>query len=100
MYFRSHDRSASEVRRNYTPPSKPTKVFVTNLTRNVTKAHLLEIFATFGTIKKVKLETSSAYVYFETPEMADCAIKHLNNGSIDGIVIKVVPVTSRKSTKV
>jgi RNA-binding protein with serine-rich domain 1 len=55
----------------------------------VTKDHVSEIFAHFGSIKSVDLPTErskswigtgSAYVDFDKPEMAEEAVKKMNGG--------------------
>ncbi len=64
---------------------------VGNLTRNVNKDHLREIFGHFGTIKRVTLDEERlrpwinkgyAYVEFESPDDVDSAIKHMNGGQV------------------
>jgi hypothetical protein len=54
-------------------PTKPVRIFVGRITRNVTREHLSEIFATFGAIKYVDLpmeklgqqEFNKGYSYIE-----------------------------------
>ena len=76
-------------RRKRSPSPKPTKIHIGHLTRNVTKEHVTEIFANFGTIRSVDLPTErsrnwigtgSAYVDYEKPEHAEEASKKMNGG--------------------
>jgi RNA-binding protein with serine-rich domain 1 len=55
----------------------------------VTKEHISEIFATFGTVKMVDFPMDRlhpptgrgfAYVEFQTPDMAENAMKHMDGG--------------------
>ncbi|CCI49469.1 unnamed protein product [Albugo candida] len=76
-------------------------VRVGNLTRNVNKEHLTEIFAKFGNVTRVKLMTErgtrlskgSALIDFETEEDAEKAIEHMHDGWLDGKKVTVLLVT-------
>ncbi|KAL0993450.1 hypothetical protein UPYG_G00108050 [Umbra pygmaea] len=98
---RRRSRSASKTqkkgeekeRRRRSPSPKPTKVHLGRLTRNVTKEHIQEIFATYGKIKMIDmpverihphLSRGYAYVEYETPEEAQKALKYMDGGQIDG----------------
>ena len=69
-----------------------TKLFVGNLSYNVTENDLQDLFAQHGTVTEVNLmlDRSSgrsrgfAFVTMETKEMADAAIKALNGTPLDG----------------
>ncbi|KAM3724706.1 RNA-binding protein [Dirofilaria immitis] len=87
---RSRERKASPVRKA-TPP--PRRLCVRNLSRNVTKEHLSEIFSVYGTLKTCELPMDRqhthlgrgyGYVEFEQPEDAEKALKHMDGGQIDG----------------
>lgn len=49
---RKERRSASPKRRKLSP-TKPAKIHVARLTRNVTKEHVVEIFSSYGIIKNI-----------------------------------------------
>jgi len=74
---------------------------VTRLTRNVTDAHLKEIFSTFGAVTRatvvldqaVKIPRGFGYVEFERPADAEKARLHLHGGQIDGNTIEVALLT-------
>ncbi|EHB06835.1 RNA-binding protein with serine-rich domain 1 [Heterocephalus glaber] len=75
------------------PSPKPIEVRIRRLTRNVTKAHIMEIFSTYGKIKMMgmpvermhpHLPKAYAYVEFENPDEAEKALKHMDGGPIDG----------------
>lgn len=76
-----------------------TRLVVRNLTRNVTEDHIQEIFGCYGTLKSVELAVDRnvnlprgyAHVDFETHEEAERALDYLNNGQIDGNVVRYVP---------
>lgn len=72
-----------------------TRLHVGHLTRNVTEAHVREIFTTYGQIKvvdlvmdgRVNLPRGFAYVEFESRAEAEKAREHMDGGQIDGNVI-------------
>ena len=76
-------------------PPQTTKLHVGRLTRNVTEAHLREIFGTFGPLKlvdlvldkTVNLSRGYAYVEYETVEDAEKAQVHMDEGQLDGNVL-------------
>jgi len=82
---RSHSRSPS-------PEPLPTILHVGNLTRNVNKDHIQEIFAVYGKIKnidfgwdkKVDLPKGFCYVEYETRADAVEAQEHMDGAQIDG----------------
>ncbi|VDM97966.1 unnamed protein product, partial [Thelazia callipaeda] len=93
----SRDRSGSRDRRNRSPVRKvtppPRRLCVRNLSRNVTKEHLSEIFGVYGGLKACELPMDRqhthlgrgyGYVEFEQPEDAEKALKHMDAGQIDG----------------
>ncbi|KAI7839110.1 hypothetical protein COHA_007115 [Chlorella ohadii] len=68
----------------------PTRLHVGHLTRNVTEAHVREIFGTFGKLRSVELAIDKvvnlprgfAYVEFETRAAADKARGHMDGGQV------------------
>ena len=60
------------------------QVVVSKLTRNVTREHLKEIMAYYGTVQSVDIQRANqgqtATVEFEATEMCDKAIKHMDAG--------------------
>lgn len=81
-----------------------TRVLVEKLTRNVTKAHVTEIFSVWGEIQNVDMppdrlhpefSRSYAYVTYEDPKSAMNAVNFMNGGQVDGEVIRVTEVYSR-----
>ncbi len=65
---------------------------MTKLTRNVTRDHVIEIFNNYGTVKNVDVSDArggggggpgrgrTATVEFETHEMVEKAVKHMDEG--------------------
>ena len=82
------------------------ELFLTNLTRNVTAAHLTEIFGQYGEVEKVDLEQTdkgmsrgSAYITFKTTENLNQAMLHLDGGQLDGQIIKATFVLVSKKRR-
>ena len=97
-------RSPSPRRRKATPP--PKKLCVQKLTKNVTKEHVTEIFANFGTVsycdlvmekERPWLNMGKAYVEFEKIEEAEEAVTKMDGGFIDGQEIKVAKVLVQRN---
>uniref|UniRef100_A0A1I8JMY3 RRM domain-containing protein n=1 Tax=Macrostomum lignano TaxID=282301 RepID=A0A1I8JMY3_9PLAT len=74
-------------------PPPPARVRVSQLSRNVSRAHVEEIFGTFGSVKSVDLPTENlhpecckgfALIEFATAAEAAEAVKRLDGGQIDG----------------
>jgi RNA-binding protein with serine-rich domain 1 len=68
-----------------------TRIFVGRLSRNITKEHVLEIFATYGIIRNVDMPLDAvhptfnknfAYVEYEKTEEAEQACKFMDGGQI------------------
>ncbi|KAH0376549.1 hypothetical protein KCU92_g9722, partial [Aureobasidium melanogenum] len=104
---RSHRaRSTSRGRdRSPTPPMpRSSKIVIEKLTKNVTPAHLNEIFSTYGAItdldmplnKSFNTNRGTAYVLYTTPEAAERAIAHMHEGQLDGAKIGVSIVLPRR----
>jgi len=76
---------------------EPTKILITNLTKNVNKEHINEIFAYYGKLKHVdfpidrqtNLNRGMAYVDYEDGAHAKKAIKYMNEGQIDGQAVEI-----------
>uniref|UniRef100_A0A914HN37 RRM domain-containing protein n=1 Tax=Globodera rostochiensis TaxID=31243 RepID=A0A914HN37_GLORO len=95
-----HERPALSpppARRERTPEPPPRRLCVRNLSRNITKAHMEEIFALFGALKScelpldrvhVHLPRGYGYVEYEKAEDAEKALKHMDGGQIDGLEIQ------------
>ncbi|MES1905284.1 MAG: RNA-binding protein with serine-rich domain 1, partial [Paramarteilia canceri] len=78
--------------------SQKSSIVVKNLTRNVKEKHLNEIFGTFGKIDKVDLilhpkhsefSTGVCIIYYNTENSIKEAIHSMDEGQIDGAVIRV-----------
>jgi RNA-binding protein with serine-rich domain 1 len=79
------------------PLAKPQRVHIGGLSRNVTAAHLAEIFATYGELLSTELAVDRAFglprgyafVEFLDAAAAAEARAHLDGGQIDGAVVRV-----------
>ncbi|KAL6766810.1 SRS3 [Auxenochlorella protothecoides x Auxenochlorella symbiontica] len=73
------------------------RLHVGHLTRNVTTAHVREIFGTFGELKEVEvavdravnLPRGFAYVEYKSHEDAEKARDHMDGGQLDGNLVTV-----------
>ncbi|KAK0408554.1 hypothetical protein QR680_004020 [Steinernema hermaphroditum] len=83
------------------PPSPPplTRIYISNLTKHLTKAHVEEIFGKFGTVKRCELPPKTHHEYFnrgrallefEKAEEAIKAQRYMDGGQIDGLRVKVI----------
>jgi RNA-binding protein with serine-rich domain 1 len=86
-------RSISPVKKE---PEPQTKITVRNLSRNVSKDHVNEIFGIYGTVKEIRLPTNyfhpnfcrgDATVIYEKHDDAEKALRHMDGGQIDGLVV-------------
>ena len=76
---------------------QPIIVVVYNITRNVTKKHILEIFSAYGKVLGVYIpkernnvvNKSYAFIEYENREMAEKASLYMDGGQIDGVFIKI-----------
>ena len=74
------------------------------LNRNVTEAHLREIFGTYGTLQKVellvdakvKISKGKANVQFQNVNDAEQAVICMDGGQIDGNIVNVTFVLVEK----
>jgi RNA-binding protein with serine-rich domain 1 len=101
---RKRSDSGSPQRRKPAEVAKPTRVQIGQLTRNITKEHITEIFSTYGVIKHVdfpsershpRIGRGVAYVEYASPESAESAMKHMDGGQIDGQEITAAPVVGQ-----
>ncbi|KAJ5108761.1 Serine/arginine-rich splicing factor SR45 [Penicillium angulare] len=84
----SYSRSPS---RDVSPP-RSAKIVVEKLTKNVTEAHLREIFGSFGDIEHLDLPMNrtfmtnrgTAYIIYFDPADAEAAIAHMHEAQLDG----------------
>ncbi|KAF7712943.1 Uncharacterized protein PECH_002325 [Penicillium ucsense] len=97
----SHSRSPSPVQ----SPPRSSKVVVEKLTKNVTEAHLREIFGSFGDIEHIDLPMNKAFmtnrgtayiVYYDAAD-AEAAISHMHEAQLDGVVLNVSIVLPRRN---
>lgn len=99
---RSRSRSNSIRRkREPSPITRPSRIHVGRLTRNLKKEHILEIFSSYGEIRNVEFSTDRfhpqngrgfCYVEFVNPDDAETAMKSMDGGHIDGQEVTVAPV--------
>ncbi|EPX71117.1 RNA-binding protein [Schizosaccharomyces octosporus yFS286] len=96
--YRSHSRGSYTSNSPYSrsvsrsPDRSETTVFVENLTRNVTREHIAEIFGIYGRInsidmplyRKSKSNMGFCYVDYSYPDQALNAVDKMNNGELDG----------------
>ena len=104
---RGKSASASPRRRKRSPSPVATKIHVGNLTRNVNKDHITEIFSIYGKVRHVEMPVNRnnlvlrnyAYVEYEGPIEAEKAVKHMDGGWIDGQEVQtklVLPMKDRR----
>ncbi|EPS30852.1 hypothetical protein PDE_05804 [Penicillium oxalicum 114-2] len=97
----SYSRSPSPVQ----SPPRSSKVVVEKLTKNVTEAHLREIFGSFGDIEYIDLPMNrsfmtnrgTAYILYYDPADAEAAIAHMHEAQLDGAVLNVSIVLPRRN---
>lgn len=105
MPRRSRDRSPSS--RSSSERSQDRTVKVENLSRNVTEDHLSEIFRHYGRLEYIEypmaevrtgalLPLGHAFVTYLDSRDADDAVDYMDMGIIDGMVLKVTLVATRR----
>ncbi|KAG0229314.1 hypothetical protein BGW42_001654 [Actinomortierella wolfii] len=99
-FSRSRSRSRSPARRSLSPadPGLANTIKVAKLTKNVTEAHIKEIFGMYGSIKSINFPIDKrcfAEVEYETKEEAEKAIEAFNGGQLDGEILDVAFATKR-----
>jgi len=73
-------------------PDAPRRIHVGKLTRNVTDAHVKEIFSTWGEVisarvavdDRVQLSKGYAIVEYASHDAAQDAVDHMDGGQLDG----------------
>jgi RNA-binding protein with serine-rich domain 1 len=90
------------------PLESTTKVLlVSNISRNVSKSHLQEIFGGYGKIKEMvvpkdelsNLQKDYFFLEFLTEDDADKCILYMDGAQIDGLVIKIEVLRAPKETE-
>ncbi|KAE9993316.1 hypothetical protein EG327_005510 [Venturia inaequalis] len=80
-------------------------IVVEQITKNVNRDHLQEIFSTYGTILDIDLAISKtfrnqngglAYILYKTTDEAQLAISHMHEAQIDGVKITVSIVLPKR----
>ncbi|ULT98311.1 hypothetical protein L5515_002890 [Caenorhabditis briggsae] len=112
------DRSGSRQRRRSPPArrsspmparsSSPIKrIIIKNLSKNVIREHVEEIFSIYGAIAKVDLPPDRnhthihrgyGYVDYQNVEDAEKSIKYMDGGQVDGQIIQVEMTIGRQQT--
>lgn len=105
----SSSSSSNSSSSSRTPSPKSRLLKVSNLTGNINRNHLYEIFENYGDIKSVKLSEKKvtegklkrghAYVKMVHKEDASMAKKCMNGGWIDGNIVGVSMVDLRKDKR-
>ncbi|KAJ5659098.1 hypothetical protein N7507_005549 [Penicillium longicatenatum] len=107
---RSYSRSRS-LSRDRSPPrsakvtNSERQIVVEKLTKNVTEAHLREIFGAFGDIEKLELPMNpafmtnrgTAYILYFDPADAEAAIAHMHEAQLDGTFLNVSIILPRRN---
>lgn len=104
---RSYSRSRSYTRSYTRSPTPPItrKIIVEKLTKNVTEAHIREIFGTYGKIESIHMPLNRrfninrglCYIEYDSATDADKAIANMHEGQLDGNVLIVSPVLPKRS---
>ncbi|KAL6244422.1 hypothetical protein RBB50_008664 [Rhinocladiella similis] len=92
---RSYTRSPSRESRR----AQSSKIVVEKLTKNVSEAHLREIFGSYGRIESIDLPLNkqfmtnrgTAYILYDHPSGSEAAIAHMHEAQLDGMVISPGP---------
>lgn len=90
-------QSENEIDQQENNAAEGSTLHVGNLTRNVKNEHLMEIFSTYGSVKKVDLQVDkrvglskgNAYIEYELSKDAEQAMLYLDGGQLDGNYLKV-----------
>ena len=99
-YSRSSSRSLSRGRR-----AQSSKIVVEKLSKNVTEAHLREIFGSYGRIESIDLPLNrqfmtnrgTAYIVYDDATASESAIAHMHEAQLDGTIITVSIVLPRRA---
>ena len=87
--------NSSGVSRSVT--HRTTKIHVGNLTRNILRSHLQEIFSNYGKIRRLDIPVDSisgfnqgySYIDYDCHQSAADALNFMNEGFLDGQLISV-----------
>ncbi|KAG8852369.1 hypothetical protein FRB96_008715 [Tulasnella sp. 330] len=91
------DKRQSDNGRDSATTTAAKVIIIHNLTRNVLEVHLRGVFEHYGKIRKIDFPTykksgqtrgKAALEYYE-PSSAEDAVTHMNNGQLDGAIVKV-----------
>ncbi|KAL4923270.1 RNA-binding protein with serine-rich domain 1 [Aspergillus undulatus] len=104
----SRSYRARSYSRSESPPGnaqRSSKIVIEKLTKNVTEAHLYEIFEGFGEIQSVDLPMNyafmtnrgTAYILYNDPADAEAAIAHMHEAQLDGAVLNVSIVLPKRA---
>lgn len=94
----NYERPLNEHKKRYDENSEKGKTIIINgLTRNVFACHLYEVFNFYGRIKGTNVpfdrqagrNKGYGFVEFHDSESADKAVRHMNKGKIDRVVVDV-----------
>ncbi|CEF64853.1 RNA-binding protein with serine-rich domain 1 [Strongyloides ratti] len=106
---RSPDRRRRSRSRSYTRKNKNKRLVIRDLTQNVTKEHVKEIFENYGTITHIDMVPLKRYegsmhrgycfIEYDDPEDALKAVKYMNDGWLDGRRIRVDLSVPRNASK-
>jgi len=104
---RSPARKRSPSPRKKSPPVSQTKIAISQLSRNINKGHVDEIFSNYGKVRncRVLIDNNTmfhkgvAYVEFACNEDAKNAIKFMDGGQIDGQAVTVQFTLERQEAK-
>jgi RNA-binding protein with serine-rich domain 1 len=93
--LRARAPRSQDAKRAAPAPDAPRRVHVGKLTRNVTDAHVKEIFGTWGEVlsakvavdESVQLSKGYALVEYASAEAAQDAVDHMDGGQVDGNMV-------------
>uniref|UniRef100_A0A0N4Z9B8 RRM domain-containing protein n=1 Tax=Parastrongyloides trichosuri TaxID=131310 RepID=A0A0N4Z9B8_PARTI len=96
---RSPDRRRRSRSRSYTRKNRNKRLVIRDITQNVTKEHIKEIFDNYGSVTHIDMVPPTRYegtahrgycfIEYDDPEDAQKAVKYMNNGWLDGRKIRV-----------
>ncbi|KTW27198.1 uncharacterized protein T551_03192 [Pneumocystis jirovecii RU7] len=101
--YRNSRSLSRSSKRTSSPARGSSKILIEKLTKNVTVAHIREIFGSYGEIssidmpmnRRLNINRGLCYIIYTSSNSANAAISHMHEGQIDGSVISVSIVSSR-----
>ena len=101
---RSPTRSPSRSRSRSPSVPRSAKIVIEKLTKNISSAHLREIFSTYGTIHSLEMPINPqfmmnkgiAYILYTDAKYAESAIAHMHEAQVDGALVNVSIVLPRR----